>query len=88
MYVHLYTLIAALLVAAAGWIVADRQRSIVRRHRFIIQTWINKNAGRDRAWASTAELAAVFKVNDSDGRPRRKSVGHPATLSASRRAKL
>lgn len=88
MYVHLYTLIAALVVAAAGWIVADRQRSIVRRHRFAIKDVIENGRGRDRVSLRTADLAQVFKLEDSPGRYRRKNVGHPAVLTPARRAKL
>jgi len=96
----IYVLAGAIVLAAIGWLLADRRKATIGRHRFTIAMALKK-AKADKNWrlyipCEIAERIFRLSTKDLTGHPANinprafagKAMRHPAVLRWRRRQKL
>jgi hypothetical protein len=97
---YLYGLIGAVLLAAVAFVIADRRRATIQRHRFIVALALHKAKadGNWRVWLPVDKVEKVFKLSTQalTGKPATpnpkdyagKAPRHPALSRPARREKM
>lgn len=88
-------LAALVLVAIAGWMVADRRRAVISRYKFVLRLHLQKalQDGNPMVRISAEQVVSVFKIEGvrtlpDPGKFAGKGGKHPAMVPPARRRKM
>lgn len=87
---------AAVLLAIVGWVVADKRRAVISRHKFVLRLHLQKalQDGNPFVRIPAEQVVSVFKIEGvrtlpDPGKYATKPGGkHPAVMPPARRRKM